>query len=70
MVHVPAPRRLTVRPVTEQVDPVVDAKVMARPDVVVSVSGRVKEPESKTFVVGAVKEMVCVALLMVRVAVS
>ena len=61
---------MTVResdPERVQIEGVVDAKVMARPDVEVSVSGRVKEPEPKTLVVGAVKEMVWFALSMVIV---
>jgi hypothetical protein len=64
---------MTVResgPERVHVDGVVDAKVMARPEVVVSVSGRVKEPEPKTLVVGAVKVMVWEARPMVSVAVS
>jgi hypothetical protein len=72
-VQVPAATRFTVResaPERVQIEGVVDAKAMARPEVVVSVSGRVKEPEPKTLVVGAVKEMVWEARPMVSVAVS
>ena len=69
----PAATKVTVResgPERVQIEGVVDAKVMARPEVVVSVRGRVNEPEPKTLVVGAVKEMVWEARPMVRVAVS